>query len=192
MVKDHTGIFFVQRIRSRLYKATHLKTKRKFELRRASDTNQHWTAHELTKKGKKGKFSFADSRKSRNDVLENILIRMKRDQQKEIRKTFRLKPTYKGNTRFKPWKYAKLKSKSMGVNKTLYLSEGGEAFLILKKGSFWFCEFYQHPAAQPVAIGMSSREMALLELYYYLDIPYSEMTPADVKQYKSTCFKPRT
>ena len=188
---SHAGIFFVEREQPRVYKAVHLPTRRKFQLIKASPTNQLWTVFEIVK-DKRSKYRFAESRKSKKDALDQTLLKLKVAKKKANKKPVSYKsPQTTGPTRFRPSVFADLKIKKLSETRWLYLAKTQETFLITKRADSWKCVFADDTDSQPIAVGMLTKELALLELYYYLDVPLSEMSANDVKNYRKDCFKPR-
>lgn len=186
---SHAGIFFVRRIRTRLYEAKHLLSGRKFELRKMSETNQLWTAHEI-KKDKVSKYVFVESRTSKKHLLDLILDRIKNPPKVRVKYTPQAVPL--GNTRIRPFQMPKLKQQVINEFKYRVIAETGEIFIVERRAGEWYCTFENDENAQPIASGMQEKAGALLELTYYLDKPLAEMTSDEINDYRTRCFIPRT
>lgn len=189
--------FFIRRVKARQYVCRHLRTKRRFELRRASQTNQQWSAYEMTDKGL-SKNHFVTSRKSQKDLLDQIDKRIEAQEREAHLQWLKDNPPPPPPSfqRIKPFKYAALKKKELAPDKILYQSESGEKFLMVQKKDGWYCENTSLKGKkgyvyQDIASGMPSKDAALLELYYYLDTPEEEMSSEDWITYRKECFKER-
>lgn len=191
--------FISKRIQSRQYHVTHVASGRRFELIGKQGIH-YWIAREITQKKKKkelvdvvSKFIFADDWQSKKKLLvtiDEMIIEEGEKQRLIALKARKLRKKHAAEAevrkyrtvRFKPEVYAKLTKKKLSARKTKFFAETGEEFLMEHSSAGYTVTL--DGSIQPIALEMRTEQEALLELYFYLDIPLTEDS-----NYRKECFK---
>lgn len=190
--------FEVKYIQPRMYHARHKETGQRFELRGRQGVH-YWEAHKMHKDTvdrhiylddwqSKKKLLEALHQKIMQDVNKTTIERKNKEARKQAWKRYWAKKYHiSDKTRFRPYEYAELKKKRLKGNKVLYLAPAtGERFIMQKKADGFYIWFEDDPKGQMICMGMDTEQAALLELYFYLDVPLEDH---GYKDYKETCFK---
>lgn len=169
--------FNIERIRTRLFRATHLASGQEFELRGRQDVH-FWSSHRI-EKGIASKHVYTENWQSKKLLLVELNTKILQEMQRaarlaqlEIQKneSLRIRAESRGITRYKPEIYAELKRKLLVKGRTLlFAPKTNERFILYNIGKEGYRIEFETKQKQPICTGMATEDEAILELYYYLD-----------------------
>lgn len=195
-------IWKVERLQARQYRATHVATGKQFEVRGKQGVH-YWAAYEV-QKDVVSKYIYHDNWQSKKLLLQELDEKLRADEIRAAERQKREEAKRKAweeylaskiiRQRIKPEVHQKIGKRKLNRNTwQIKVIETGQLFLLYNDGYHdgWRITFNSPEeddfgdGTQPICIGMQDEKSALLELYYYLDVPLNPETRA---QYREECF----